>query len=123
MGMNFAVVDDFRAKAEAVPENFKYVDPDDVEVRTRRPIWTWVARAAHEVPIGKCILLPVPEGYGVERFMMNMRSSLAMSKETRYDKFSIRRSKHEDYVVLMKSGEWERLYQRMERAEREAATA
>ena len=113
--LNYAIIDDYQFEINPIPpENFRFVDPSEINVRTKKPIWTWVARACHEIPIGKCVLLPVPDDMDIQKFMVNLRAALIQSNETKYDKFSIRRSKHEDYAVIMKSGVWKTTYQKME---------
>jgi hypothetical protein len=109
------IADQRRQEIEHAPENFRFVDPADIEVRTKVPKWTWVARVAHELPENKCVLLPVPEGMNMYVFMNNLRSNLSTGHAiTRLDKFSIRKSKCGKYVVLMKSGTWFKTYKDME---------
>jgi hypothetical protein len=114
MTINYSIADEVRRLREVPPEVWQFVDPDDIEVRTAKPKWTWVSRVCHEIPEGKCILLPKPEGMSIEHFMDNLRCALQASKATLMDKFSVRRSKHEDYAVVMKSGTWAKLYRSME---------
>jgi hypothetical protein len=48
-------------------------------------------------------------------FMNQLRSALQTAhKVTRYDKFSVRRSKCESYAIVMKTGTWDSLYKEME---------
>jgi hypothetical protein len=109
------IADIERARREHAPENFRFVEPTEITVRTAVPKWTWVARVAHEIPAGKCILLPVPETMTIHKFMDNLRCNLSTaSKVTVQDRFSVRRSKCGKYVVLMKVGTWNELYREME---------
>lgn len=116
MTLLHSIADQQRADREHAPENFRFVDPAEIQVRTAVPKWTWIARVAHELPEGKCVLLPVPEGMSIYVFMNNLRSNLATGQVvTRYDRFSIRRSKCGKYVVLLKAGTWFKTYQGMEK--------
>ena len=112
--LNYSIADHARFLANEVPQNFKLVDTSEIEVRTARPKWTWVARACHEIPEGRAILFPVPDGMDIHRFMDNMRCSLAGAEPTLFDKFTIRRSKSNDAVIVMKSGTWSKVYRGME---------
>lgn len=114
MTMNYAIVDALRQKRSEIPEDWRYVDPDEVSVRTAAPKWTWVARACHEIPVGKCVLFPVPQNMPIYKFMSNLRCSLQSARVSSLDKFSVRRSKFEDYVVVMKTGTWQTFYREME---------
>ena len=119
MGLNRSIADDLRAQREPVPDEvWEYADPKDITVRTLRPKWTWIQRVCHEIPIGKCVMIPVPPEYKgrLMVFMDNMRCSLGHG-QTLMDKFTVRRSRHEDYVVVMKSGVWAKLYRDMESQE------
>lgn len=114
--MNYSIADALRQAKSEVPESWRYVDPSEICVRTAAPKWTWVARACHEIPVGKCVLFPVPKGMPLQQFMNQLRCSLQAAKSSRLDKFSVRRSKFEDYVVVMKTGTWAGLYREMESA-------
>jgi hypothetical protein len=117
MAMNYSAADELRLQREPIPpELFEYVDPANVSVRTLRPKWTWVARVCHEIPVGRAILLPKPEGMLMGKFLINLRCALAMAKPTVMDKFSIRRAMNGDYAVVMKSGTWAKMYRDMEEA-------
>lgn len=96
------------------PTTYDYVEPDIISVRTAIPKWTWICRVCREVPVGKCVLFPVPDGQDINRFMNMLRSNLASSKSSRKGKYSIRRSKCETYVVVMKAGTWKDMYRRLE---------
>lgn len=104
-----------RLKAESLPDvSYEYVDPRDVDVITANPKWTWIARVCHEIPEGKCILLPLPEGYSIGKYQSLLRSNLAQSPTTRHDRFSIRRSKDGESVVVLKAETWESHYRWLE---------
>lgn len=115
MTLNYGIADQLRKQQNPTPDEvWGYVDPAEVSVRTKRPKWTWVARVCHEIPVGRAILIPVAPGFSVERFMDNLRCSLAGAKPTLHDKFTIRRAKDDGYCVVMKSGTWAKLYREME---------
>jgi len=92
---------------------WEYVDADKVleNVKVIRPRWRWMVRVCAEMPQGKCVLFPVPEDEDCNIFARCLRTSISLGTS---HKFSIRVSRDEKYVVVLKGEAWRDYYRRME---------
>ena len=110
-------------ESELPKPDFKYVGPAEIEVKTCNPRWTWITRICSDIPSGKCVMFPVPNGINANTYALNLRSALHMGRLSKFQRFSVRRAKNEKYVVVLKAETWADYYRRMEGENSGAALA
>lgn len=92
---------------EAPVLDWEYVGPTDVDVKVKgAPRWLWLEDVLSKIPEGQCIRFPVPEGDTCAHVQNNLRAALGMARMTCDWKWSIRQSKDDRSVIVLKGEKW-----------------
>lgn len=93
-----------------------YVPAEEIEVKViGAPVWGWLWPKLSSLPERNGVRFPVPANIPISKFSCLLRAAIAQCNQLRDWNWSVRQSKDEKSIIVLKGEERDLLYKRLER--------